>query len=65
MVLISGVLKGPYGDSRSGVTITMRSLTAPRPEGRGFPLQRSEPKPRDAIQDLQALRGLTLPARQL
>lgn len=26
MVLISGVLKGPYGDSRSGVTITMRSM---------------------------------------
>ncbi|MGF2653275.1 prophage tail fiber N-terminal domain-containing protein [Serratia marcescens] len=26
MVLISGVLKGPYGDSRSGVTITMRSV---------------------------------------
>lgn len=26
MTLISGVLKGPYGDSRSGVTITMRSL---------------------------------------
>jgi hypothetical protein len=26
MILISGVLKGPYGDSRSGVTITMRSL---------------------------------------
>ncbi len=26
MVLISGVLKGPYGDARSGVTITMRSL---------------------------------------
>jgi hypothetical protein len=26
MVLISGVLKGPYGDPRSGVTITMRSL---------------------------------------
>lgn len=40
-------------------------LTAPRPEGRGFPLQRAEPKPRAAIQDLQALRGLTLPARQL
>ncbi|EJA5731584.1 Bro-N domain-containing protein [Salmonella enterica] len=42
-----------------------RILTAPRPEGRGFPLQRAEPKPRAAIQDLQALRGLTLPARQL
>ncbi|HEJ8017740.1 TPA: prophage tail fiber N-terminal domain-containing protein [Serratia marcescens] len=26
MTLISGVLKGPYGDSRSGVTITMRSM---------------------------------------
>lgn len=26
MTLISGVLKGPYGDARSGVTITMRSL---------------------------------------
>ncbi|CAI1540998.1 prophage tail fiber N-terminal domain-containing protein [Serratia liquefaciens] len=26
MVLISGVLKGPYGDPRPGVTITMRSL---------------------------------------
>ncbi|HAT2213154.1 TPA: hypothetical protein I8438_005040, partial [Serratia marcescens] len=26
MVLISGALKGPYGDSRSGVTITMRSI---------------------------------------
>lgn len=26
MVLISGVLKGPYGDPRSGVTITMRSI---------------------------------------
>lgn len=26
MVLISGVLKGPYGDPRSGVTITMRSM---------------------------------------
>lgn len=26
MVLISGVLKGPYGDPRSGVTITMRSV---------------------------------------
>lgn len=26
MILISGVLKGPYGDSRSGVTITMRSM---------------------------------------
>jgi hypothetical protein len=26
MVLISGVLKGPYGDTRTGVTITMRSL---------------------------------------
>lgn len=26
MVLISGVLKGPYGDARTGVTITMRSL---------------------------------------
>jgi uncharacterized membrane protein len=26
MVLVSGVLKGPYGDSRSGVTITMRSV---------------------------------------
>ncbi|WP_261232490.1 prophage tail fiber N-terminal domain-containing protein [Serratia entomophila] len=25
MTLISGVLKGPYGDSRAGVTITMRS----------------------------------------
>lgn len=26
MTLISGVLKGPYGDPRSGVTITMRSI---------------------------------------
>lgn len=26
MILISGVLKGPYGDARTGVTITMRSL---------------------------------------
>lgn len=26
MILISGVLKGPYGDPRSGVTIAMRSL---------------------------------------
>ncbi|WP_048797081.1 MULTISPECIES: prophage tail fiber N-terminal domain-containing protein [Serratia] len=26
MVVISGVLKGPYGDSRAGVTITMRSM---------------------------------------
>ncbi|WP_392588211.1 prophage tail fiber N-terminal domain-containing protein [Serratia ureilytica] len=26
MVLISGALKGPYGDSRSGVTITMSSM---------------------------------------
>lgn len=26
MTLISGVLKGPYGDFRSGVTITMRSI---------------------------------------
>lgn len=26
MVLISGVLKGPYGDPRPGVTITMRSV---------------------------------------
>ncbi|WP_308378321.1 prophage tail fiber N-terminal domain-containing protein, partial [Serratia marcescens] len=26
MTLISGVLKGPYGDSRSGVTITMHSM---------------------------------------
>lgn len=26
MVAISGVLKGPYGDSRAGVTITMRSM---------------------------------------
>lgn len=26
MVLISGVLKGPYGDARTGVTITMRSI---------------------------------------
>ena len=41
------------------------SLTTPRPEGRGFPLQRAEPKPPDAIQDLQALRGLKLPAQQL
>lgn len=40
-------------------------LTAPRPKGRGFPLHGAEPKPLYAIQDLQALRGLTLPARQL
>ncbi|WP_181423797.1 hypothetical protein [Serratia marcescens] len=26
MALISGLLKGPYGDPRSGVTITMRSI---------------------------------------
>lgn len=26
MILISGVLKGPYGDARTGVTITMRSM---------------------------------------
>lgn len=26
MTLISGVLKGPYGDPRSGVTITMRAV---------------------------------------
>lgn len=42
-----------------------RQLTAPRPKGRGFPLHGAEPKPLYAIQDLQALRGLTLPARQL
>lgn len=45
--------------------LRVEQLTAPRPEGRGFPFQRTEPKPRVAIQDLQALRGLTLPARQL
>jgi hypothetical protein len=44
---------------------TVIPLTAPRPEGRGFPLQQAEPKPLYAIQDLQALHGLTLPARQL
>lgn len=47
-----------------GVTAA-RELTAPRPKGRGFPLHGAEPKPLYAIQDLQALRGLTLPARQL
>lgn len=39
-------------------------LTAPRPEGRGSPLHEAEPKPLYAIQDLQVLRVLTLPARQ-
>ena len=34
-------------------------LTVPRPEGQGSPLQRSEPKPRAAIEDIQANRGLT------
>ncbi|CAI1881273.1 3-oxoacyl-[acyl-carrier-protein] reductase FabG [Serratia fonticola] len=58
--------------AKKGVTVNAicpgfieTDLTAPRPKGRRLPLHRAEPKPRAAIQDLQALRGLTLPARQL
>ena len=40
-------------------------LTVARPEGQGSPLQRSEPKPRAAIDDIQAHRGLTRQYLQL
>ena len=54
-----------WGYNKHSGIVRVINLTAHRPEGRGFPLQRAEPKPRAAVQDLQALRGLTLPARQL
>jgi hypothetical protein len=65
IALLSGVFDNPNDPVLAPEFHSFEDLTAPRPKGRGLPLHRAEPKPRAAIQDLQALRGLTLPARQL
>lgn len=45
------LFRGKLPPSLMSIPINSDPLTVPRPEGRGFPLHRAEPKPRYAIHD--------------